>query len=80
MMASLFANPIGTWRQPESSLDLQLNYDFNEHFAVSFDVVNITEEEQKSYYAFANAGGPDLFNFGNTFITRQLALGVRWKY
>ena len=76
----LFANPIGIWRQPESSLDLQLNYDFNEHFAVSFDVVNITEEEQKSYYAFADAGGPDMFNFGNTFITRQLALGVRWKY
>jgi len=76
----LFANPIGIWRQPESSLDLQLNYDFNDHFAVSFDVVNITEEEQKSYYKFADAGGPDLFNFGNTFITRQLALGIRWKY
>jgi iron complex outermembrane receptor protein len=76
----LFANPIGIWRQPESSLDLQLNYDFNEHFAISFDVVNITEEEQKSYYAFADAGGPEMFNFGNTFLTRQMALGVRWKY
>jgi iron complex outermembrane recepter protein len=76
----LFANPIGIWRQPESSLDLQLNYDFNEHFALSFDVVNITEEEQKSYYAFSDSGGPEMFNFGNTFITRQLALGVRWKY
>jgi hypothetical protein len=42
--------------------------------------VNITELEQKSYYAFADAGGPDMFNFGNTFISRQLALGVRWKY
>ena len=36
---------------------------------MSFDVVNITEEEQKSYYKFADAGGPDMFNFGNTFIT-----------
>ena len=78
--ARLFANPIGIWRRPESSLDLQLNYDFNEHFAISFDAVNITELEQKSYYAFADAGGPDMFNFGNTFISRQLALGVRWKY
>ncbi len=76
----LFANPIGIWRRPESSLDLQLNYDFNEHFAVSFDVVNITEEEQKSYYAFADAGGPDMFNFGNTLLTRQFALGFRWKH
>lgn len=78
--ARLFANPIGIWRQPESSLDLQLNYDFNEHFAVSLDVVNIMEDEQKSYYAFADAGGPDMFNFGNTFISRQYALGMRWKY
>jgi iron complex outermembrane recepter protein len=78
--ARLFANPIGIWRRPESSLDLQLNYDFNEHFAVSFDVVNITEEEQKSYYAFADAGGPDMFNFGNTFLSRQFAVGFRWKH
>ena len=76
----LFANPIGIWRRPESSLDLQLNYDFNEHYAVSFDVVNITEEEQKSYYAFADAGGPSMFNFGNTLLSRQYALGFRWKY
>ena len=78
--ARLFANPIGIWRQPEKSLDFQLNYDFNEHFAVSFDAVNITEEVQKSYYAFADAGGPDMFNFGNTLISRPFALGARWKY
>ncbi len=76
----LFANPIGIWRLPESSLDLQLNYDFNEHFAVSFDVVNITEEEQKSYYAFADSGGPEMFNFGNTLLSRQFAVGFRWKH
>jgi iron complex outermembrane receptor protein len=78
--ARLFANPIGIWRQPEKSLDFQLNYDFNDHFAVSFDAVNLTEEIQKSYYAFADAGGPDMFNFGNTLISRSFAIGVRWKY
>jgi len=78
--ARLFANPIGTWRQPEESLDFQLNYDFNEHLAVSFDAVNLTEQIQKEYYAFADAGGPDLFNFGNVLISRSFALGVRWKY
>jgi iron complex outermembrane receptor protein len=78
--ARLFANPIGIWRQPEKSLDLQLNYDFNDHFAVSFDAVNLTEEVQKEYYAFADAGGPTTFNFGNVLISRAFALGVRWKY
>jgi iron complex outermembrane recepter protein len=78
--ARLFANPIGIWRQPEKSLDFQLNYDINEHFAISFDAVNITEEVQKSYYAFADAGGPDMFNFGNTLISRSFALGARWRY
>jgi iron complex outermembrane receptor protein len=78
--ARLFANPIGIWRRPESSLDLQLNYNFNENLSISFDAVNITEEMQQSYYAFADAGGPDMFNFGNTVISRTFALGVRWKY
>jgi len=77
--ARLFANPIGIWRQPEASLDFQLNYDVNENFAVSFDAVNLLEEEQKSYYAFADAGGPDMFNFGNTLISRAFSLGFRWK-
>ncbi|HUQ11808.1 MAG TPA: TonB-dependent receptor [Steroidobacteraceae bacterium] len=78
--ARLFANPIGTWRQPEESLDFQLNYDVNEHLAVSFDAVNLTQQIQKEYYQFGNAGGPDLMNFGNVLISRSFALGVRWKY
>ena len=78
--APLFANPIGIWRQPELSLDLQLNYDFSDKLAVSFDAVNLTGEIQKSYYAFADVGGPNTTNFGNTLISRSFALGVRWKY
>ena len=78
--ARLFANPIGIWRRPESTLDLQINYDFNEHFAISFDAVNLTELTQKAYYKFADSGSPTLTNFGNTLISRQFALGARWKY
>ena len=78
--ARLFANPIGIWREPESSLDFTLRYDFNENLAISFDAVNLTEDIQRSYYKFADAGGPDMFNFGNTLLSRQFALGVRWKY
>jgi iron complex outermembrane receptor protein len=78
--ARIFANPIGIWRRPESSLDFQLNYDFNENFSVSFDAINLTDELQQSYYAFGSSGGPDMFNFGSTLLSRQYALGVRWKY
>jgi iron complex outermembrane recepter protein len=75
----LFANPIGIWRQDESSLDFQLSYNFTEKFAISFDAVNLTEETQRAYYKFADAGGPELFNFGNLLLSRQFALGVRWR-
>ncbi len=56
--ARIFANPIGIWRRPESSLDLQLNYDFNENFSISFDAVNLTDEMSQSYYHFADVGDP----------------------
>ena len=77
--ARIFANPIGIWRKPEASLDFQLNYDFSENLAVSFDAVNLTEELQQSYYKFADAGSPTLTNFGTTLISRSYAIGVRWK-
>jgi TonB-dependent receptor len=77
--ARIFANPIGIWRAPEASLDFQLNYDFSENLAVSFDAVNLTEELQQSYYKFADAGSPTLTNFGTTLISRSYAIGIRWK-
>ena len=78
--ARIFANPIGIWRRPESSLDLQLNYDFNENFAISFDAVNLTDEITHSYYHFADAGDPLHTNFGNVLNGRQFAIGVRWSF
>ena len=77
--ARIFANPIGIWRRPESSLDLQLNYDFNENFAISFDAVNLTDELSQSYYHFDDAGDPLHTNFGNVLVGRQFAFGVRWR-
>ena len=77
--ARIFANPIGIWRRPESSLDLQLNYDFNENFAISFDAVNLTDELTQSYYHFADVGDPLHTNFGNVLNGRQFAIGVRWR-
>ena len=78
--ARIFANPIGIWRAAEESLDLQVSYDVNENLALSFDAVNLTEEIQQEYYAFGGAGGPTTHNFGNVLISRQFALGVRWRY
>lgn len=77
--ARIFANPIGIWREAEASLDLQLSYNVTEKLAVSFDAVNLTEEMQQEYYAFAGAGGPSTMNFGNLLISRSFALGVRWR-
>jgi len=77
--ARLFANPIGIWRKPEASLDLQVSYDVNDKLAISFDAVNLTEEIQQAYYAFGSSGGPTTMNFGNLLISRSYALGVRWR-
>jgi iron complex outermembrane receptor protein len=77
--ARLFANPIGIWRQDEASLDFQLSYNITDTLAISFDAVNLTEEVQRSYYKFADAGGPQMFNFGNTLFSRAFSLGVRWR-
>jgi len=76
----IFANPIGVWRTPESSLDLQLSYDVNDKLAFSFDATNLLDDMQQSYYHFGDAGNPTLTNFGSTIISRSYALGVRWKY
>jgi TonB-dependent receptor len=78
--ARQFANPVGIWRIPEKSLDLQLNYNFSENFAVSFDAVNLTQEMQQEYYKFGNVGTPGVSNFSNILTSRSFSLGARWKY
>ncbi|MFT4076371.1 MAG: TonB-dependent receptor [Asticcacaulis sp.] len=78
--ASLFANPLGVWRNPESSLDFQLNYDINDKMSVSIDAVNLTDEKMQPYYAFGSAGGPETDDFGTLINGRQFAIGFRWKY
>ena len=77
--ARIFANPIGIWRRPESSLDFQFNWDVSDNFSVSFDAVNLLEDMQQSYYHFADVGTPTLTNFGTTLISRQFAIGARWS-
>ncbi|MEO6280688.1 TonB-dependent receptor [Roseateles sp.] len=77
--AALFANPIGIWRQPEKSVDLQLTYNINDRMAFDISGVNLTNEMQQQYYKFGNAGSPELTNFGTVQIGRAVSVGFRWK-
>jgi TonB-dependent receptor len=78
--ARLFANPIGVWRSPEKSLDLQLTYNLSDSLGVTFDAVNLTKSTQQTYYKFGDMGGPEQFNLGTTLLARTFALGVRYTF
>ncbi|MGF7147491.1 TonB-dependent receptor [Sphingomonas zeicaulis] len=78
--ARLFANPIGVWRNPEKSLDLQLTYNLTERLGLTFDAVNLTRSTQQTYYKFEDVGGPDQFNLGTTLLSRTFAFGARYTF
>ena len=78
--ARSFANPIGIWRKPEKSLDLQLTWNVNEDIGVTFDAVNLTKAKQQEYYKFGDVGNPQQFNTTNLLIDRTFAVGVRFKF
>ncbi|RZL39693.1 MAG: TonB-dependent receptor [Rubrivivax sp.] len=77
--AALFANPIGIWRQPEKSVDLQVSYKINDQMSLDFSGVNLTNEMQQQYYKFGDAGSPQLTNFGTVQIGRAFSAGFRWR-
>lgn len=77
--ARLFANPIGVWYRPESSLDFQLSYKVNDQIGLTFDAVNLTNQKQQSYYRFGSAGGQDTDNLGTTLLSRTFAVGLRFS-
>ncbi|WP_404339560.1 TonB-dependent receptor [Sphingomonas sp. MMS12-HWE2-04] len=77
--ARLFANPIGVWRRPERSLDLQLTYNVSDRLGVTLDAVNLTKEKMQTYYQFGDAGGPTTDNLGTTLLSRTFALGLRYS-
>ncbi|MFS2110227.1 TonB-dependent receptor [Sphingomonas sp. Sphisp140] len=78
--ARLFANPIGVWRNPEESLDVQLTYNVTKDIGITFDAVNLTNSTQQTYYKFADVGGPSQFNLGTTLLSRTFALGARFTF
>jgi TonB-dependent receptor len=77
--AALFANPIGIWRHPEKSVDMQISYKINDNMSFDISGINLTNEVQQQYYHFGNAGNAQLTNFGTVQIGRSVAAGLRWK-
>lgn len=73
--SALFANPLGVYRAPETSLDFQLSYDVSDELTVTFDGTNLTEEVYQEYYQY-----PDLYNFGSSLYSRTFALGARYSF
>ncbi|HEX8604007.1 MAG TPA: TonB-dependent receptor [Pseudoduganella sp.] len=77
--AALFANPIGIWRHPETSLDMQISYKINDSMSVDISGVNLGNEVQQAYYHFGDAGNAQVSNFGTLQIGRSVSVGLRWK-
>jgi TonB-dependent receptor len=77
--AALFANPIGIWRHPEKSVDMQISYKINENMSVDISGVNLTNEMQQQYYHFGNAGNAQVSNFGTVQIGRSVSAALHWK-
>jgi TonB-dependent receptor len=77
--AALFANPIGIWRHPEKSVDMQITYKINDNMSVDISGVNLTNEMQQQYYHFGTAGNAQVTNFGTLQIGRSVSATLRWK-
>jgi TonB-dependent receptor len=77
--AALFANPIGIWRHPEKSVDVQLTYNINDRMSFDVSGVNLTNEMQQQYYHFGDAGSPQTTNFGTVQVGRSFSAGFRLK-
>lgn len=73
--ARQFANPLGVYRQAETSMDFQASYDVTDNLLITFDATNLTDEEYQSYYE-----EPTIYNFGSSIYSRTFALGARYSF
>jgi len=73
--ARQFANPLGVYRNPEESMDLQISYNVTDNFRLTFDATNLTDQVYQSYYEV-----PDTNNFGSSIYSRTFALGASYSF
>ncbi|MBT0671369.1 TonB-dependent receptor [Novosphingobium profundi] len=78
--ARLFANPIGVWYRPESSLDMQLTFNVTNDIGITFDATNLTKSKQQNYYKFGDVGNDQQYNLGTLQLARTFALGARFTF
>lgn len=78
--ARAFANPIGMWRKPENSLDMQITWNITKDVGLTFDGTNLTKSKQQNYYKYDTAGGPVTMNSSTLLIDRTFAVGARFKF
>jgi len=69
--ARQFANPLGVYRNPEESMDLQFTYNVSDDFAITLDATNLTDQVYQSYYEY-----PDTNNFGSSIYSRTIAVAA----
>jgi TonB-dependent receptor len=77
--AANFANPLGIWRMPESSLDFQLSYKAWDNVMFTFDAVNLLKGDQRQYYAGGGQGNPTVTNFGRALFSRTFSVGLHYS-
>ncbi len=73
--AALFANPLGVYRKPETSMDLQLSYRATDKLTLTLDATNLTDEAFQSYYEY-----PVTNNFGSSIYSTTIAVGARYSF
>jgi len=73
--AAQFANPLGIYCDAQVSLNLQVSYNLTDDLVLTFDAVNLTDEEYHSYYEYE-----DTNNFNNWLISRTFAVGMRYSF
>ncbi|MBE2214632.1 MAG: TonB-dependent receptor [Opitutaceae bacterium] len=78
--AALFANPIGVYRRPESSLDLQVSWQAMENLVFTFDATNLTDELVAQSHYGNQSGNAKTNNFGNVLIGRTFSVGARYSF
>lgn len=78
--AALFANPIGIYRRPEASLDLQVSWRAMENLTITFDATNLTDELVAQSHYGNGPGDAKTNNFGNVLIGRTFSLGARYTF
>ncbi len=75
--ASLFANPLEVWREPEASMDLQVSYKALDNLELTLDGTNLTNEIYQSHYG---ENGATVSNFGSSIYSRTFAIGARYSF